>query len=221
MFLILVVAVLVVLFVVEAVLTEVEHWGWATVVMLLTLVGLHFTHVFSLYEFFRDHALEGLIGTAGYVGAGLVWSFIKWLSFLMGFRDTYREQREAFLGAKNLPTDTKVLTEEQEREFLEGLSYMAHTEAPYVYDADGKKVGAPRRWKASLYDYRGNSLNVRPRAAKNKSRITSWAIFWPFSLVGTLINDPLRRLWNLIWGAVKGLYQKMSDRMFASHPELK
>lgn len=209
---------LVVLFVVEAVLTEVEHWGWATITMLGTLVGLHFLHVWSVTGFFMAHTVEGLVGTAGYVVLGLVWSFIKWFSFLMGFRDTYREEKDKFFAFKNLPTNTE-LDQKLQEEFLEGIDGNRYS-SRYVLDSSGNKTEA-QHWFASVQTYKGNKLSLKPKASENKARITSWAIFWPFSLVGTLINDPLRRLWNLIWGAVKGLYQKMADRLLAGHPELK
>lgn len=216
----LVLAVLVVLFIIEAVLTEVEHWGWATFTMAGTLVALHFLHIFSVVDFCKDHALEAVLGSGGYIVAGLVWSFIKWFSFLMGFRDTYREEKEKFLNFKKLDTKTE-LNDQLKEEFLKGLSNEGRYGSRYIEDEKGNKLAAEPRWYSDVNVYRGNSLNVLPRAAKNKARITSWAIFWPFSMVGTIINDPIRRLWNLIWGWVKGLYQRMADRLLAGHPELK
>lgn len=221
MFLPIVLAVLIVLFLVEAVLTEVEHWGWASITLIGTLVGLHFLHVWSVYEFFRAYTLEGVVGVAGYIGAGLVWSFVKWFSFLMGFRDAYREEKDKFLMFKKLQADA-VLTPELQEQFLKGLSNEGRHNYNYIKGPDGRDIlDVSPRWYSDVMTYKGNSLNVRPRAAKNKARITSWAIFWPFSMVGTIVNDPLRRLWNLIWGWVKGLYQKMADKMLAAHPELK
>jgi len=220
MFMLIVLSCLLVLFVIEAVLTEVEHWGWATTVLIATVVGLHFLHIFSVLDFIKEHTVEALVGSSGYIAVGVVWSFIKWFSFLMGFRDAYREQKEKFFEFKKLPTNSN-LTPELEEEFLNGLSD-GYRPPRYIKGPDGKEVlDIIIKWNSDTKSYKSNSLNVRPRAAKNKARITSWGTFWPFSMVGTIINDPLRRLWNFLWGQLKALYQHMSDRLLASHPELK
>lgn len=212
-------AVLLVLFCVEAILTEVEHWGWASVTLIATLVGLHFLHVFSVVGFVKDNTVEALIGTGGYVLVGVAWSFVKWFSFLMGFRDAYREQKENFFAFKKLPANS-VLTPELEKEFLVGLG--GYQKPLYIKSADGKEViDIVLKWDSNINTYKNNDLNAKPKAANNKARITSWGAFWPFSMVGTIINDPIRRLWNFLWGQLKALYQKMSDKLFASHPELK
>ncbi len=62
--------------------------------------------------------------------------------------------------------------------------------------------------------YRGNSLRQKPMAASNKAKITAWMIFWPFSMVGTVLNDPVKRIFTFLFGRFKHLYQKMSDGVF-------
>lgn len=210
MFLALVIVALVGIFIVEAILTEVESWGWATITLIGTIVGLHFLHVIDVVVFVKTHTLEAVSGAAIYLGAGIVWSFVKWFSFLMGFRDAYRAEKYNFLAFKKLPTNTLLEAELQE-EFLCGLSY----------NGGSYRNNLERTWNSDVKEYRGNSLNVLPRAAKNKARITSWMAFWPFSMVGTIINDPVRRLINFLFNQFKALYQRMADRLFASHPELK
>jgi len=37
--------------------------------------------------------------------------------------------------------------------------------------------------------------------------------FWPFSLVGTLLNDPVRKLFKFIYNRINGLYQKIADEI--------
>ncbi len=56
-------------------------------------------------------------------------------------------------------------------------------------------------------------INI-PQASDNKGKIIAWMIYWPFSLVGTLLNDPVRKLFNLIFDQFKNLYQKMADSIF-------
>lgn len=54
-----------------------------------------------------------------------------------------------------------------------------------------------------------------PRAARHKAQIMLWIAYWPFSMVWTLLNDPITRAVKAIYNALGGLMQRMSDRVFA------
>lgn len=54
------------------------------------------------------------------------------------------------------------------------------------------------------------------RPGNHKSRITHWGIYWPFSALWTLINNPMRRLFNYIHYSIEGLLQGISDRVMKS-----
>lgn len=58
-------------------------------------------------------------------------------------------------------------------------------------------------------------INI-PQASYNKGRIIAWMSFWPFSFIGTLLNDPIRKLFNQIFNQFKNLYQRMANNIFAS-----
>lgn len=179
-------------------LTEVENFGWATVTLVATCVGLHFFHIVDIVPWVTTHALETVWLVLGYLAIGVIWSFVKWFSFLMNFRDAFREARTAYFEARGWPANYG-MNEEETAKFRQDVS----------------------SYRYGQYQFRGNSLNEKPRATKNKGRITAWMAFWPFSFVGTMINDPLRRVFKILFDAFRSLYQKMSDRVFANHPELK
>jgi hypothetical protein len=113
-----------------------------------------------------------------------------------------------------------------------GMTYTGHDLKVQFLNGAGfqganASVPVPENLLKDFYyflDYRvfkDNPLSKRPRAVNNKARITAWMSFWPYSLVGTLLNDPVRRLFNAIFSWVKGLYQKMADAMFSKDVELK
>lgn len=178
-------------------LTEVENFGWATVTLIATCVALHFLHVIDVFPWVASHALETVYLVLGYLAVGVVWSFAKWFSFLLAFRDYYRDVRAGYYERKKWPADYK-MTEQEELDFRSYTNDYSYTR-----------------------EYRGNRMSEKPQAAKNKSRITAWMAFWPFSFVGTMINDPLRRVFKFLFDSFRALYQKVSDRVFANHPELK
>lgn len=188
--------ILFVVFVVATVMTEMENFGWATVTLIATVVGLQFFHVVDVLHYVMHHALETLLYVAGYLVVGIVWSFIKWFSFLMQFRDKYREAKDDFCKDNGLkPEAIPENMEKQLRDYVSRRSYS--------------------------HEFRGNVMGDKPRAANNKSRIVSWMSLWPFSIIGTLLNDPIKRLFKLLFNTFKNLYQKMADRVFANDPELK
>lgn len=47
----------------------------------------------------------------------------------------------------------------------------------------------------------------------NKERVTHWIIYWPFSALWTLINDPVRKLANAIADQFAGTYNSISKKI--------
>jgi len=145
-----------------ALLTETERYVWATLSIIASLVAAHYLADLHLLAFIKAHTLTSVGYLVGFIVVGVVWSFIKWFSFLVRVREVMKER-----GDFNFPVE-----------------------------------------------YRGLPLDKKPLASENKKRITAWMIFWPFSLVGTLLNDPIRRIFNLIFNSLKNQYQRLSDRVF-------
>lgn len=196
-------AVLFVLFVAECILLETENFGWATITLVACFIGSvvlgRWFHIYSVQDFIKDHGAWTLVYACAYVGVGVVWSFIKWFSFLMGFRDAYREVKDSFYKAHGLPADS-VIPDSLMDSFKQHVHQSAPWSSPYRHDI------------AAL---------TRPRASKNKGRITAWACYWPFSFVATLLNDPVRRLFNFLFNQFKALYQHLADYILRKDVELK
>ncbi|MDO8599090.1 MAG: hypothetical protein Q7S02_03195 [bacterium] len=54
-----------------------------------------------------------------------------------------------------------------------------------------------------------------PKAKNHRSRILTWMMYWPWSAVWTLINDPIRRLFREIFEWIQGIYEHIVQRAFA------
>jgi len=54
-----------------------------------------------------------------------------------------------------------------------------------------------------------------PKASNNKSRIISWMMYWPFSGLWTLINEPIKKAFQLIYRNIEGFFDRMSEKIFA------
>ena len=47
-----------------------------------------------------------------------------------------------------------------------------------------------------------------------KARIMGWMIYWPLSLAWTLLNDPIRRLYEAIYNSIAKSLQEISNKAF-------
>lgn len=195
--LLLIIGVLIVVGIIEIVLVETEKFTGATIFLLATAGVAHWLGWIDWLHFVQEHGLWLLAYVGLYIAAGVAWSFGKWFSFLMRMRDAYRQLANEYLESKALPSNTVL-----EGQVLDGLK-------EYI------------RYSGRAAEFGRNALWEKPKAKQNKGRITAWMCWWPLSLVGTILNDPIRRLFNAIFGWFKGLYQQMADRVYRDHPELK
>lgn len=113
-------------------------------------------------------------------------------------------------------TDVKPLTwlSENPAKFAECLA---------AYALAGVVWGYVKWWfylSAIKRDYlaRGYSVfSIRdfpPKVSDNKYLIITWMMYWPPSLVWTLVHDPVYRFFNTLFHWVSGSFQRISDRMF-------
>jgi len=191
---------LIALAIAATVLVETEKFGWATIVLLVSVGITQGLHVLPIFSWIETHAITTVLYALAYITIGITWSFIKWFSFLMMARDKYRQWKHEF--------------------FTFGGLDPCLTVGPENLDDFKKFISGKRDYKyqdpiADLYE------GKRPRAANNKARIVSWMSFWPCSVIGTVLNDPVRRLFNFLFTSFKALYQKISDAVFAKDLELK
>ena len=68
------------------------------------------------------------------------------------------------------------------------------------------------QWKN---DRRSVELGTAPKARDHKARILTWMIYWPWSGLWTLINDPIKKLFKAIYRELQAQYQKIADSVFA------
>jgi len=64
----------------------------------------------------------------------------------------------------------------------------------------------------TFYDWFNRRVQiVKPDPGKFKARIISWIVYWPPSLIWTLLNDPLRRIGRRLYDLVASLLKSISD----------
>lgn len=155
------------------------------------LIGFSNTPILATIQ---QHPIYVLYGFLAYVAIAGVWAVVKWrLFFLPKLFDRYDDIRRQFLltaGPNGQP-----------------LNDMPADQA--VRDRFNKRS-----------EVQSLDINYNRMVSHNKSRITTWMIFWPFSLLGTFIGDFLHRVFTTIYKAIAGGLQRMSNRMASRYSEL-
>lgn len=119
-----------------------------------------------------------------YVVVGLLWSIAKWWFYVRGRVDKLMELRAEYLESRKLPANTA--------------------------------------WDKALqddFDKRNPYSNVqelakRPIARKNKSRILGWMVYWPWSATWTIINDPVMKLFRMLFKRFHALFEAISKSAY-------
>ena len=163
-----------ILFVIAAIVLIVcavfEKFTPATVLAILAGVYYHFVFgsVFTAVANNYQHIIPFV---AGYVALGVIWSYIKWVLFLLEFK-RYRDNNwKAYLSSE--------------------------ANKPYK----------------NLYEFKGTRINSIPQASEYKSNIISWMCYWPISVIGTVVNDPIKKAFIFLYDVLANSYQRLANKI--------
>jgi hypothetical protein len=163
---------------------ENEHGGKATFTLILSLLFLNFIAKLGIIFFVLHNPLKTVELLAAYLAVGVVWGVVKWSLYVHNQLDRYNEFKDKFLREN----DAKELTPQLSREMQKTLRSQA--------------------------SYDSNRVIVNPQVSEHKSTIILWMSYWPFSATWTLVNDPVRKLYQFVYSRLRGSLQAISDRMF-------
>lgn len=218
-----------------SILSVKEENLWAAALLLASGVGAWFLGV-PIIEFAQANWqwVLGFLGAYLFVGVG--WSMVKWWFKVRDARNHLRkffeknpkpvfrqpieewhekyrsswsaERRAALNHAERTHMDPPPEKQESHEEFRSRV-------ADWMRNATGFQTkpyhagGLP----FDLYVDKDNTVKVSISAGDNKARIIGWMSLWPFSMLGTLVDDLLLRLWQRIYEVFSGVYQRISDKV--------
>jgi hypothetical protein len=130
------------------------------------------------------------IAAASYFALGALWSVGKWWFFVRDKRDTYNDRKRDFIADKKLQITVK----------------------------DAIPTDLRKEFKSYMTRY-GNGGVAMPEARKHKGRIMTWMAYWPWSMVWTLIDDPIKKMFRYIYNRLQRLYEKISESIWAGVDE--
>jgi uncharacterized membrane protein YuzA (DUF378 family) len=185
-------------FLIMLALIEYEKPGWATFSLITVFAGLKFFGDFDIVKAMFGNLGWTAAAVAIYFVAGTAWAIAKWWFYVTKCRDKYNDAKIAFLERNGLGGATKdtAIPDELLRKWQETREH---------------EIGYQARRAA----HQPQREQIAPKARDHKGRIMVWMCYWPWSMVWTLINDPVKRLFKQIYLQIQGLLQSISNRAFA------
>lgn len=165
---------------------EKEQGFFATVTLIVTLVLLEQCGGIPILRYVVEHPIPILLSVLAYFAAGTGYGIVKWWFFVTEQRERYESARADFLLEKKVKGDVM----------------------PEELKLDWKNYAERGVYGKERFEY-------RPRARNFKGRILMWMTYWPWSLLWTLINDMVKKLFRHIYYRIAGLLQSISNKAFA------
>lgn len=179
--------------VIMAVLLEFEKEGWATTIFSLGTALVLWTNRGSIFEFITQNPGNTIGFILSYVAAGIIWSFVKWRTYVKKKTGKFQELKEAF--AKKYANDGGIADNWKAWvKFLNDQLSYGDRDSIYEHFSPEQVVQA-----------------IIPVAKAKKSLIVSWISYWPASLGATLLNNPFRRFFEWIYSLVSGIYDRITN----------
>jgi hypothetical protein len=173
---------------------ERDRIGWAGITLVVTVTAIIGLTNSPIPALIKQHPIYLLYGFLGYLALAAVWAVIKWRCFFLpALFDRYDDIRSRFLETAG-PNQTAL------KEFPAD---------PAVRDR------FERRSEVAILN-----INHKRMVSNNKVRVTSWMIYWPFSLLGTFFGDFLYRVFTAIYKGIANMLQGMSNQMASKYSEL-
>ena len=166
---------------------EYENGYGASFSILAFAAALQFLGKVDIIGFMYTNPMKVGLLALSYFAVGAIWGVVKWWIFCCDRLREYEEFKTEFLKENNC-AGAKVVPENLRVSFKEAL--------------------AKHAWN------RGRDLSKAPSAKENKAKIVRWMTFWWVSLVWSLINDFVKRLFQEIYNRISGFMQHISDAMF-------
>ena len=202
-------------------------------VVLLILFG---SGMGDLFPWIIQNPVKTLGCVVGYFAFGTLYAslphFGKWWWFVRDVRDHNRDKRKEWLGdwknnsdrlkrnADDWKTTINKYEETNDNRLADVKEKVAKLleESSILENSNGTMTeGMLPLWKeveeSFIYsDWFGRRIGItKPEPEQFKNRIISWIVYWPPSLFWTLLNDPLRRIGQLIYEAVTKSLKSISD----------
>lgn len=145
----------------------------------------------DLFKAAWQHPGIAILIAIGYFVAGTLWSVGKWYLFVKSRRAKYDEARAAW---ELLP-----------------ISARRHGSGSKRDNA----LGCEKWEQSDVYARFSNyGSGLAPLVRDNKKRVLIWMCYWPWSMIWTVINDPIKKAFKAIYNRIHNYLQTISNNAF-------
>lgn len=183
---------LVIFIILISVTVEIEEAGWATTIFSVS-IALIFWHYWSdIWGWVSQNPVDTIVFTVGYILSGIIWSIIKWKSYI---------------------SDSARYFESLKTEFIAKYGDIGSNWIKWIDFLNSHSEKLTKSYGSFKVEHEPSDIikKITINANDKKSVIVSWIAYWPMSIGATLLNDPVRRLMSYIYDRISGLFQRMSD----------
>lgn len=168
-------------------MVETENGSWATGTLIAFVLAANFLFKVPVIKGLIAHPWQIVLWGLAYFVIGSLWGLFKWYVYVHKRLGEYKAARAEYLQEKK----TTELTPELAAKFQDRLE-----ERNRWLSGDRKITAQP------------------PLASEHKGDIIRWMSYWPFSMLGTLLNDFARKVWNSIYTFMAETYNRVAARVF-------
>lgn len=137
-----------------------------------------------------------------YLATGVVWATAKWWVFCGKVRDGLKDIVRRF----NLTVTDGDNADDVSRGFM---AYLFNDSTLYKYKSTPYVHENMKPWP------RNDVINVYiPQVTSHKSVVLTWLFCWPMSVLKWMLADMLRNLYDGVFTAIKGAFQKIAAARF-------
>ena len=178
-----------------AILLEFELEGWATTFISLGIALLMWNYRGEVWDFISQNPWPTLGFIVSYIIIGIVWSFIKWNTYVKRTFGRIKKVKDEFIA------EHKEINSKNRADFNQIIENLR------LKDSSGYTISVFE--KTTLDEI---IKKVTPVASEKKTIITAWISYWPMSLVGTLLNNPFRHFFEWLYDNLSGYYDKITNK---------
>ncbi|MES3004746.1 MAG: hypothetical protein V4690_01380 [Patescibacteria group bacterium] len=168
--------------------------GYTTISFVVITLVLYYAGVLQ-FSWIIQNPLQASFYFLSYFVIGAVWAVGKWWRFVTRIFERYDDIRREFLKLRGV--EGNKVPDAFKKEWLDHI----RRETDY-----GREV------KLKI----GNNGVVHPSPNEHKSEIYLWILFWPWSVVGYFLDEPLKKLVRWIYRRISTLLEKISLNVFKS-----
>lgn len=169
--------------------------GVASGIVSLVLALLLWNYGPEMWVFIKAHVDLTIYFSLGYVILGVVWSFVKWNEKVKNVFRKFKDIKNKFVIKHGEITEGQ-----QMNDFIKKIHYKFE-------NGNGDNISI---YESDTFATIGEKIT--PVGLENKGLIVSWIMYWPLSLLGTLLNNPFRRFFSYVYESVSGLYDKIGQK---------